>query len=217
MGSSGWTLPVISLAVCAALVGYIVQLRGEIDSLENQLAAAQTAASAPPPVAQEPPPAEAAPKAAAAPTAAAPADSQAPARTISEKQRTAMIDTLSVGGYNAGSPVWFATIPNNPEAAAFEKQLESVFTDAGWVVKGNKPIGFNMKAGIYIFAADELPPEYINDVNNALIIAGIPVASNGRGYREYYKERKAANPDWIGFDMDDDQSFVLAIGRNPDT
>jgi hypothetical protein len=212
MDKSGSKLALVALAISVVLIGYIVHLRGEIALLKTQVELAQkapdsgssSATSAADAPAQEPPQDE------------SPAGSET-ARTITAAQRARMVETLSVGGYNAGSPVWFATIPNNPEAAEFQQQLQSVFEEAGWQVRGNAPIRFNMKPGVYIFAADEFPPEYVGDVNNALLIGGVPIASNGRGYRQYYEERKADNPNWIGFDMAEDQTFVLAIGRNPDT
>jgi hypothetical protein len=40
-----------------------------------------------------------------------------------------MIEKL---GATPGAPVWFATVPNNPEAATFQKALQSVFEEAGW-------------------------------------------------------------------------------------
>jgi len=204
MGSSGSRLPVIGLAVAAGLIGYIAHLRGEITVLESQLAAV-TQSNATAPVSDD--------ETGAA--ASAGAARLAEGRTLSEQQRAAMINALSVGGYNAGSPVWFATIPDNPEATQFQKQLAAVFEEAGWIVKGNKPVSFRMKPGTYIFAADEVPPEYVSDVNSAFVVAGVPVAANGRGHRAYFGKRKAKNPDWIGFEMDGDQSFVLAVGRNP--
>lgn len=216
MEKTGSKLALFALAISVMLIGYIVHLHGEIALLKTQLDLAQkttgstsTSGAAAPAAPADDPPVE---QAQGDSPPAAPA-----ARTITAAQRARMVDTLSVGGYNAGSPVWFATIPNNPEAAAFQKQLQSVFEEAGWEVRGNQTIRFNMKPGIYIFAADELPPEYVGDVNNALLIGGVPIASNGRGYRQYYEERKADNPNWIGFEMAEDQTFVLAIGRNPET
>src|SRR5262245_16467577 len=90
----------------------------------------------------------------AAPAARAPTPPAAPAapagpRTLTGEQRQAMLEKLNG---NPGRPVWFATVPNNPEAATFQKQLQSVFEAAGWEIKGNSPVRFPMKPGIYIFA-----------------------------------------------------------------
>ncbi len=210
MGSTGLKV-VIALVVALGLVGYIVQLRGEIATLESRLAAAQAA----PPSASAPAPAAAPAQPAAAPARAASIAELQDPRTISEVQQTIMIETLSSDGYNNASPVWFATVPNNPEAAAYQKILQSVFEAAGWQVKGNAVVGFAMKPGVFIFAADEFPPQYVNDLSAAFEASGVPLASNGRGYREYYNERKAESPEWIGFKMDNTQDFVIAIGRQP--
>ncbi len=211
-------LTVVGLVAGIALIAYIVHLRGEITILENQLDAVSQAPPAAParsvsaaaPIAR---PNEApAPQAASLPAAAVSAPEP---RRISEVQRTIMIEKLSSDGYNTGSPVWFATVPNDPEAAAFQKALQSVFEEAGWKVQANGVVGFQMKPGIFIFAADEFPPQYVTDVSGAFEASGVPLASNGRGYRDYFKQRKEENPSWVGFEMEATQDFVIAIGRQP--
>ena len=195
---------VLGLAVLIA-VGYIFTLRGQIRELNQRLAVAESAAET---GAVEPP--------TVAVVAADTVQQSTGGRVLSDWQRTALVDTLSAGGSNAGSPVWFTTVPNNPEAAAFEKTLRGLFEEAGWEVKGRSAVGFSMKSGLYVFAADEVPPPYFSAVGAAFEAAGIPLASLGLGYRAYYNERKAENPNWIGFSMADDQSFVVVVGRDPD-
>jgi hypothetical protein len=114
------------------------------------------------------------------------------------------------------NPVWFATTPNNPEAAAFQKELESAFKEAGWVIKGNAPVRFNMKPGVYLFSADESPPNYVGMAQEGLEAAGIELVSSGRGYRDFYTAKKKENPNWIGFEMADDQTYVIVVGRKPE-
>ncbi len=195
-------LTLTAVAALAIALGYIVHLNGRIAELEGRVAG--TAAQ----------PADAAPAAAAPAVAAAP-QSSGSTRALSEDQRAIMIQTLSDAGLNIGSPVWFTTVPNDPEAASFQKSLASVFTDAGWIVKREDTVGFAMKPGIFIFAADEFPPAFVGTVNDAFTAAGIELTGNGRGYRAYQNERRAENPNWVGFDLADDQSFIIAIGRAP--
>lgn len=201
--------------VSAAVLGiwYIVELHEHIAFLEYQLAVAKSPAAAAP----APPPAGAAPRVAAPGAAPGAGDTTAEARSLSPGERVGMVAALSGGGQNAGSPVWFSTVPNNPEAAAFQQTLQSVFEEAGWQVKGNTVVGFQMKPGIYVFAADTEPPAYVNAITEAFEAAGVPLASTGFGYRAYYQERKAENPNWTGFEMAEDQTFVLAIGRAPES
>src|SRR5438552_18438127 len=59
-------------------------------------------------------------------------------RVITAEQRKIMVEKLSGG---SAYPVWFATVANNPEAAEFQKQLQSVFEEAGWTMKSNVPVG----------------------------------------------------------------------------
>lgn len=206
MQTTNWTLRLVGIAAAGLAMWYIAQLRGEIADLDRRLAAVTAAGSARP----------AAPAAAAAPAAPAPvAAAPGPPRTITEGQRFTMINALSRGGMFAGSPVWFATVPNDPEAAAFQKELQSVFEEAGWKVMANNEVRFQMKPGIFVFAADVDPPDYVDAINDAFESVGIELAGGGRGYREYFRERKQENPAWIGFEMSDDQTSVIAIGRNP--
>jgi len=197
----------LALAVIAACVAYIVHLQGEITRLQGELAQVKTAGVGRP----------AAPAAAPQPAAARPAIRVADSspRTLTPAQRQAMIDKLRPSDAST-PPVWFTTIPNNPEAAEFQKQLQSVFEEAGWKVRGNTPIRFPMKAGVFIFSADEEPPSYVGKAQEALESGGVPIVSSGRGYRDFYKAKKAENPSWIGFEMSDDQTYVIVIGRKPE-
>src|SRR5881409_3583093 len=88
-------------------------------------------------------------------------------RTLTSKQRAAMLAQLKS---EAGptKDVWFATDSGNPEAAAFQKALQEVFEEAGWHVRGNSPIPFSMKPGIYFLVGDSDPPEYVNTAYGAL-------------------------------------------------
>jgi hypothetical protein len=188
----------IALAVVAGGIAYIVHLQSELNRAQEKPVSAAVVPTAP-----------------AAP-AAAPAAAAGQARTIDASQREAMITALGGRGSSLANPVWFATVPNNSEAAAFQKLLQGIFEEAGWIVKGNAQVGFNMKPGVYIFAADEEPPNYVNDAQEGLEAAGIEVVASGRGYRDYYKAKKEENPSFVGFPMAEDQTYVIVIGRKPE-
>jgi len=132
-------------------------------------------------------------------------------RTITPQQRTAMLEKLG----NGHDPVWFATVPTNPETVAYQKMLQSVFEEAGWQIKSVVPVRFSLKPGIYVFSAEEEPPEYVQRALDAFDAAGITLTV-GRGYRDFYRQMKSDNPNWVGFEMSPEQTYVVVIGRQPD-
>ena len=135
-------------------------------------------------------------------------------RVLTPEQRAAMLEKLDSRGGTTHS-VWFSTVPNNPEAANFQKQLQSVFEEAGWKVAGNTPVTFSLKPGVFFFMAEEDPPDYVLSIAAAFEAAGLQVTS-GRGYRGFYQDKKKENPSWNGFDLAPDQDFILVIGRKPE-
>ena len=190
---------IAGLVLAIGVVWYITHLNAEIARMRAATPAAAPAAAPGDRTAAAPAP----PAAPAAPAA------KAAARDLTAEQRQAMLEKLQA---NPGRPVWFATVPNNPEAATFQKQLQSIFEAAGWEIKGNSVIRFPMKAGIFIFAADEEPPDYLSSVNDAFEAGGLTVTS-GRGYREFVKQKKEENKDWVGLELGPDDVFVIAVGR----
>lgn len=202
--TSRLTVRIAAAVVGALVIGYIIHLQSQIASLEGRVAQAPPA-GAPAPARER----------AAQPQAPRPATAPGAPRTFSAEQREAMIERLGGRGTSQPHPVWFATIPNNPEAAAFQRTLQAVFEEAGWQIEGNAPIRFPMKAGVYVFAADEEPPEYVGMANEALEAGGLTVSA-GRGYREFYRQKKEENPSWVGLELGPDQTYVIAIGRQPE-
>lgn len=188
---------IAGLLLAVGVVWYITHLNAEIARMRAAAPASPAAAPAVPPAA---PP--------GAPPAAPPAAPVA-ARAITPEQKAAMIEKLQL---TPGAPVWFAVVPNNPEAANFQKQLQTVFEEAGWQVKGNTVVRFPMKPGVFVFAADEEPPDYLGSVNDALEAAGLTVTS-GRGYRDFVKQKKEENKDWVGLEIGPEETYVLAVGR----
>ncbi len=178
---------------------YVTRLQTDLARLEGQLEAervVRTAVSAP---AEEPPPAP-----------------RGTGRQLTGLQRESMIAALGGTGMSSTNPVWFATVTNNPEAAAFRRALAGVFEEAGWQVRGNTAVRFPMKPGVYMFAADEEPPDYVDQVGEALEAAGITLTATGHGYRSFYDEKKKADPEWVGLDMGPDATYLIVIGRQPE-
>ncbi|MCX8071080.1 MAG: hypothetical protein N3C12_01330 [Candidatus Binatia bacterium] len=193
-----------SLVLLAGLGWYVTELRSEVARLKQELRRVTSA------------PERNARPAASMQTSATPPRVAGPDRKLSAEQRAALVRGLGGPNSSLANPVWFATVPNDPEAAAFQKELQSAFEEAGWIVKGNAPVRFRMKPGVYVFAADEDPPSYVGMAQQALQDAGIEITQSGRGYREFYRQKKAENPNWIGFDLAEDQTYVIVIGRKPE-
>ena len=136
-------------------------------------------------------------------------------RTLTAEQRDQMLQTLRAE-LGEERNVWFSTVPNDPEATSFRMTLQTVFEEAGWQVRGNSTVGFAMKPGLYFFAAEEEPVAYVAGAAKALENANLAVTI-GRGYREFYNEKKKENPNWRGFDMAPEQAFVIVVGSKPKT
>ncbi len=133
-------------------------------------------------------------------------------RELAEWQREAMLSRLRQE--TGTKDVWFIRASGDPEAAAYQRALQSVFEEAGWHVRSSRSAGFPLRAGIFFLMADESPPTYVETVLAAFDDAGISVTS-GRGYRAFYEEKKRENPNWRGFDLAPDQDYVIAIGPQP--
>jgi len=133
-------------------------------------------------------------------------------RELVDWQREAMLSRLRQE--TDTKDVWFIRASGDPEAAAYQKALQSVFEEAGWRVRSSRSAGFPLRAGIFFLMADESPPTYVETVLAAFDDAGISITS-GRGYRAFYEEKKRENPNWRGFDLAPDQDYVIAIGPKP--
>jgi len=190
---------IVGLVIIGVLLvgagAYIMHLRTENEQLK---------VTAPPPA-----------QPAAAPPVAARNDPNAGApRVLTAEQHKAMLEKLDSRGSTTAHSVWFATVPNNAEASNFQKQIQQVFEEAGWKVGGNRNVTFSLKPGIFFFMADEEPPEYVQSISAAFEAAGID-ATAGRGYRQFYQDKKKDNPGWNGFELAPEQDFILVIGRKP--
>jgi tetratricopeptide (TPR) repeat protein len=131
---------------------------------------------------------------------------------LTHEQRTAMLDSLAASA--AGSPIWFSTYTQDPKADALQREIEDVFLQAGWQVRGNEPVHFQLKPGIFVFMADRDPPRYAIEARAALEATGLPLAG-GSAYRDYYQQMKRTNPSWKGVEMAPEQTFVVIVGPQP--
>lgn len=200
-----WAPWVITAVVLAGGGWYVRELRGELARLK----AREPAAAAPTPAAAGAP--SAAP---GSPPAAAPA--RPGAWQLTEEERAAMLFHLGADGTSTSNPIWFVTDTRNAEAVSMQRSLRGVFEEAGWQVRGNAPATFQLKPGIFFLMADEEPPEFVQTAHGAFDAAGITVSA-GRAYRAFYKEMKAKDPAWRGFEMAPDQPYVVVVGRRPDS
>jgi hypothetical protein len=81
-------------------------------------------------------------------------------------------------------------------------------------VQRNEPANFNLRPGIFFLMADEEPPSYVLTALGAFEAADITVSA-GRGYRAFNEQKKQENPNWRGFEMAPDQTFIVAVGPAP--
>jgi hypothetical protein len=147
-----------------------------------------------------------------APRSGAPSDLK-PQRMLSDEQRNAMRSKLSAV---PGKKVWFVRQPNDPETDAFQSELESVFQESGWEIAGSSEASYRIKAGLYVYMADDEPAAHVATVLTGLQATGLELSA-GKGYRAYYDTRKKEDPSFRGFELAPEQDFVIVVGPNPDS
>lgn len=225
------SLPTVAAILLAAgLVGaiaYIGQLRGQINGLQAQLATHEAqlqpfldAAQAAYPDAETDAALRAiAQRLAARPSAPAPRQQAAvePATVrledfMSADQQASVLQILR-NEPDSGRKVWFLVAQGNAEALGTQAALQTLFEQSGWPVETVRA-PYPLKAGLYLLAGDEQPPEFVDTVNAALTNGGLEVQYL-TGYRAFVTERKASNPNWVGPELADDQPFVLIVGSKP--
>ncbi|MEZ4406130.1 MAG: tetratricopeptide repeat protein [Polyangiales bacterium] len=146
--------------------------------------------------------------------APAPAPSPLPtaaagARTLSDAARAAIASTLAEG---RGSPVWITASGVDPSAVARAEELAAIFTQAGWNVRALTRSPVRARAGVFMFAADEVPQAYVDLARRALVAGGM-TPTVGTGYRAFYEQRQRENPGYQGFALAPDQTYVVVVGR----
>jgi hypothetical protein len=209
MGKLAAGLIVVLIAALAVAGFYISQLQTETAELRGRLTVLEKRSAEPQAAAGSAPAARpAAP--AARPAAPAAAASPAAARTLTDEQRNSMVAALRA----ETGPVWFASNPKDEESVAYQRAIQDVFEQAGWQVQRNEPANFNLRPGIFFLMADEEPPSYVLTALGAFEAADITVSA-GRGYRAFNEQKKQENPNWRGFEMAPDQTFIVAVGPAP--
>jgi hypothetical protein len=112
------------------------------------------------------------------------------------------------------TPVWIAYPAVSPRAGAAATALRVLFEQGGADVRGTAPLDYSVRPGVFVFAADETYPSYVDDVAHALA-AAVPDVSVMSGYRSYGAEQRATNPSWQGLRMDQGETYVIVVGRVP--
>ncbi len=205
--SSQIALGAVAAAVLLVGVWYTATLRAQNAILHEQIARYESAA-----VAEEGGTAVAAVEPKPAPRDSARRDLK-PQRMLSDDQRNAMRSTLST---KPGKKVWFVRQPNDPEADSFQRELEAVFLESGWEIAGSSDSSYRIKAGLYMYMADDEPADHVATALNGLRSAGLePFA--GTGYRAYYEAKKRDDPSFKGQEMAPEQDFVIVVGPNPNS
>lgn len=149
---------------------------------------------------------------AAAPRPAAPAaaaEPVAPADLLNASQEEAMIAILR-NEIDTGRKAWFLVAQNNREAAAIRAELQGIFERAGWPVEIQRA-PYPLKAGMFMLAGDETPPQFVDTVSDAVEAGGLELQYL-TGCRDFYKGRQAENPNWVGPTLADDQPYTIVIG-----
>lgn len=148
---------------------------------------------------------------AAAPAAATPAPGSAHWQLAGEA-RARFIGAL--GGQPPGTAAWITFDGRDPAARALAQQLGAAFGAAGWSVRAISESPFPLRAGLFVFAADDTPSPAAAAATAALEAAQLH-ASVASGYRDYAADRRRADPSWAGFALAPDQEFLIAVGRPP--
>ncbi len=154
------------------------------------------------PTAGSTPPANAASNAAPTPTAPA----------LDEANREAFLRELAAAP--PGSPVWISATTYDPRAVAHADEFAALFRRAGWTVRGVERTLVRVRPGVFLFAADDAAPTYVEVARRAAEAAHLePTFSSG--YRSYYQEMSQRNPEFQGFPLAPDQTWVFVVGRVP--
>lgn len=130
--------------------------------------------------------------------------------TLTEAGAQAMATRL--GGATRGSPVWITVAAADPAADALGARLLSIFERAGWQTHPIQHSTVRARPGIFLFAAEEQAPPYVETVERALTDAQFhPTVA--RGYRAFYRDMTRDNPNYVGFPFTADQTFLIVVGR----
>ena len=114
----------------------------------------------------------------------------------------------------AGSPAWIAAPKSDSRAGALADELSGAFTRAGWRVRPVRRTALAFRPGMYVFAGEQEPPDYVRTVAHALSEAGF-APTYRTAYRSFYDDKKKADPAFQGFPFAPEQTFLVVVGRTP--
>jgi hypothetical protein len=132
-------------------------------------------------------------------------------RMLTEEARNDLIAALSTA---SGKQVWFVTQANDPEAESFQQEIGDAFLQSGWEIAASSESTRPLRAGLRVFAADDVLPDHVSVVVSGLRGIGFEVFA-GHGYRAFYDRQKEKNPGFSGVELAPDQDFVIVVGPNP--
>lgn len=117
-------------------------------------------------------------------------------------------------GRHAGAGIDLAYSGFDTSSAATATEMQTNFQSAGWQVRNVERLAFRTRAGFYICVAGDTASPTAERVATALHDAGAE-AQVMLGFRNYARARRAADPNWQGITMtdNDNQAFVLLVGR----
>lgn len=186
---------VLALSLVLALgVRQIVRARRARIAREARAVAAARAANTPVPIPAAQPPAPAA---------------ATPPRLDDATLRDLQSRLSSTGG---AQPVWIAVAASDPAATQIAERLQTAFERAGWRTHPIQRSDLRARPGLFVFAADEQSPSYVQSAVRALGGAGL-APTVATGYRAFYNERVRTTPDYRGIRLEADQTWVIAVGR----
>ena len=105
-----------------------------------------------------------------------------------DEQRAAGAASVETQSEDAITNLLKAGIAGNrpAPAVALANELSTAFTKAGWRVRPVRRTSLAFRPGLYVFAAEEQPPEYVKTASAALAEAGFEPAFR-TGYNPNYE------------------------------
>jgi tetratricopeptide (TPR) repeat protein len=111
-----------------------------------------------------------------------------------------------------GRPIWFGATTADPRSLQLERELQDIFRQAGWEIRGTQHVPFILKRGLFLFVAGAQTPAFVTALRRSLEDSGLPITTLATGYREYARDMTRRNPTWRGFALGPDQTYILVVG-----
>lgn len=127
---------------------------------------------------------------------------------LATEQRDILIAELRAAG---PATAWLAASSQDAASIADAAELRGVFEAAGWNVAAIAQVGFRLRPGLSLLAADEPAAPSAEAVRRGLDRAKVSVS-----FAADYRGHLARNPSTMKIDLAHDQAFVLVVGpRGP--